>query len=70
MLINFGNGNRGPGGRGGSGGVMAILLREMFVKKEKMFGIYHTMQTGLPGLRCIKTSIFPSQNAFYAVVIL
>lgn len=60
MLINFGNGNRGPGGRRGSGGVMAILLREMFVKKEKMFGIYHTMQT----------SIFPSQNAFYAVVIL
>lgn len=49
---------------------MAILLREMFVKKEKMFGIYHTMQTGLPGLGCIKTSIFPSQNAFYAVVIL
>lgn len=35
MLINFGNGNRGPGGRRGSGGVMAILLRKMFVKKEK-----------------------------------
>ena len=35
MLINFGNGNRGPGGRRGSGGVTAILLREMFVKKEK-----------------------------------